>query len=73
LGVSAQVKLAKDSAGNRYAIKIMNKEDEEVDYDDLASTEIKTLQALKHPGIVNMIENGTGMSINSKKDKSKEV
>lgn len=63
-GVSCKVKLAKDATGTRYAIKILHNDDAFV---DLIKTEVETLKALKHPGIVNLVETGTNVMSNPKK------
>jgi serine/threonine protein kinase len=42
-GVSCKVKLAKDSAGTRYAIKILHADES---FDELVETEVNALAAL---------------------------
>ena len=63
-GVSCKVKLAKDATGTRYAVKILHNDDVFV---DLIKTEVETLKTLKHPGIVNLVETGSGAIVNPKK------
>jgi 5'-AMP-activated protein kinase, catalytic alpha subunit len=68
-GVSCKVKLAKNGAGDRFAIKIFSKD---IDFEELMETELKILKQLSHPGIVNFVEQGSGIQENSKKG-TKEV
>ena len=63
-GVSCKVKLAKDATGTRFAVKILHNDDCFV---ELIKTEVECLMNLKHPGIVNLVEQGTGVMTNSKK------
>lgn len=63
-GVSCKVKLAKDNAGERYAIKIMNSDEA---FQELVQTECEALQALAHRNIVRLIEVGQGVQANPKK------
>jgi serine/threonine protein kinase len=56
-GVSCKVKLAKDAAGTRYAIKIM-KSDES--FQELIQTEVNILTQLNHQHIVRLVEYATG-------------
>ena len=63
-GVSCKVKLAKDATGTRFAVKILHNDDAFV---DLIKTEVETLKSLKHPGIVNLVETGSGVMANPKK------
>ena len=69
-GVSCKVKLAKDEAGTRYAVKILHQDEQ---FQELIDTEVETLTKIKHPNIVNMIEVGEGDQANSKKGASKKV
>lgn len=69
-GVSCKVKLAKDDAGTRYAVKILHQDEQ---FQELIETEVETLTKVKHPNIVNMIEVGEGDQTNSKKGASKKV
>lgn len=68
-GVSCKVKLAKDNTGTRYAVKVLHNDEE---FLELIQAEIKTLEKLKHPNIVNLIESGKGIMANQKKS-PKEV
>ena len=63
-GVSCKVKLAKDDTGTRYAIKLLNNDDQ---FEDLIKAEVNSLRNLKHPNIVNLVEVGQGVCINPKK------
>lgn len=63
-GVSCKVKLAKDATGTRYAVKILHNDESLA---DLIKTEVATLKTLQHPGIVNMIEEGSALMSNPKK------
>jgi serine/threonine protein kinase len=69
-GVSCKVKLAKDDAGTRYAIKILHQDEQ---FQELVETEVDTLTKVKHPNIVNLVEVGEGQQANSKKNVSKTV
>ena len=69
-GVSCKVKLAKDATGTRFAVKILHNDD---CFAELIKTEVKTLENLQHPGIVNLVEQGTGEMADDKKGKSKTV
>jgi len=69
-GVSCKVKLAKDDAGTRYAIKILHQDEQ---FQELVETEVDTLKKVKHPNIVNLVEVGEGQQTNSKKNASKQV
>jgi len=69
-GVSFKVKLAKDDAGTRYAIKILHQDEQ---FQELVETEVDTLTKVKHPNIVNLVEVGEGQQANSKKNVSKTV
>jgi len=62
-GVSCKVKLARDSFGNRYAIKIF-KSSKIDDYKDLMKTEVDVLIKLHHDNIVNLIEVGNDYLLN---------
>ena len=68
-GVSCKVKLAKDDAGARYAIKILHSEQT---FQELIQTECEALRNLEHPNIVRLIEVGQGLQKNPKKGQ-KEV
>jgi len=63
-GASCKVKLAKDSAGNEYAMKILkgNKR-----FKRFIQAEVETLSMIKHPNIVNLIEHGEGVEGDSMK------
>lgn len=63
-GRFGEVRHAKDDSGNRFAIKILKKDE---DFSDLIKTEVKSLQQLKHLNIVNIIECSSDQLINSKK------
>ena len=65
-GVSCKVKLAKDNTGQRYAIKILKKDDE---FLDLIKTEVNVLKNLNHPNIVNLKEVSNGVVESTKKSK----
>jgi len=69
-GVSCKVKLAKDDAGTRYAVKILHQDEQ---FQELVETEVDTLTKVKHPNIVNLVEVGEGQQTNSKKGQSKNV
>lgn len=63
-GVSCKVKLAKDAAGTRYAVKILHNDEA---FLELIKAEVETLKNLKHPNIVNLVESASGIMSNSKK------
>lgn len=52
-GVSSKVKLAKDAAGTRYAIKIIHSDEA---FDELIETEVAALTNLQHRNIVGLVE-----------------
>ena len=62
-GTFSKVKIGKDESGNRYAIKILKKDE----YSDLIKTEVESLQHLKHPNIINIIEVSSGQIKNVNK------
>lgn len=68
-GVSCKVKLAKDEAGTRYAIKIIHSNQS---FQELIDTEVQALAQLQHKNIVRLVEVNTGHQTNPKKG-SKEV
>jgi serine/threonine-protein kinase Chk1 len=69
-GASCKVRLAKSVDGSkRYAAKIFKRD---ICIDEILSTELKTMARLKHPGILNLVDQGTGLQENPKKG-SKEV
>lgn len=58
-GANSKVKLAVDKKTNEYfAVKILKKGNPNLDHKflELVITEVKTLIALKHPNILNLIE-----------------
>lgn len=63
-GASCKVKVAKDSNGNEYAMKILkgNKR-----FKRFIQAEVETLSMIKHPNIVNLIEHGEGLEGDSMK------
>lgn len=63
-GVSCKVKLARDAANKRYAIKIIKSDQV---FAELVATEVETLKKLNHPNIVNLIEVGNGALTHPKK------
>ena len=63
-GVSCKVKLAKDSAGTRYAIKILHSDES---FQELIDTEVQALAQLQHPNIVRLVEVNQGQQVNPKK------
>jgi len=63
-GVSCKVKLAKDDANNRYAIKLMSKD---IDFQELMVAELDTLRQCAHPHVIGLIEAGKGLQENPKK------
>lgn len=63
-GVSCKVKLAKDSAGTRYAIKIFHSDEA---FEQLIGTEVQTLSQLAHTNVVRLIEVNEGTQQNPKK------
>jgi len=63
-GVSCKVKLARDQANKRYAIKIIKSGEV---FEQLIETEVETLKKLNHPNIVNLVEVGNGVLSNPKK------
>ena len=56
-GVSCKVKLAKDAAGTRYAIKIIHSDES---FQELIDTEVSALAQLQHRNIVRLIEVNQG-------------
>lgn len=68
-GASCKVRLAKGPDGKRYAAKIYKKD---VEIDKVLMTELEAMSKLKHPGILNLVDKGTGLQENPKKG-SKEV
>ena len=70
-GVSCKVKLAKDDANNRYAVKIFSKD---IDFAELMDAELATLRQCAHPNVIGLIESGKGTQNHSKKaEKCKSV
>lgn len=70
-GVSCKVKLAKDDANNRYAVKIFSKD---IDFAELMDAELATLRQCAHPNVIGLIESGKGTQNHSKKaEKNKSV
>ena len=63
-GVSCKVKLAKDAAGTRYAIKIIHSEES---FQELIDTEVQALAQLQHENIVRLVEVNQGQQVNPKK------
>ena len=63
-GVSCKVKLAKDDAGTRYAIKILHSDES---FQELIDTEVSALAQLQHPNIVRLVEVNQGQQVNPKK------
>ena len=63
-GVSCKVKLAKDAAGTRYAIKIIHSSET---FEELIQTEVEALTQLQHVNIVRLVEVNQGMQVNPKK------
>ena len=57
-GASCKVKIAKDNQGNKYAIKILNRNKH---FRRFIEAEVQTLSHLRHPNIVNLVEHGSGM------------
>ena len=53
-GASCKVKIAKDNEGNKYAMKILNGRKR---FRRFIEAETDALSQIKHPNIVNMIEN----------------
>lgn len=68
-GASCKVRLAKAPDGKRVAAKIFKSD---IVFDDMLKAELATMQKLKHPGVINIIEQGTGLQQNAKKG-SKQV
>ena len=68
-GVSCKVKLAKDSAGTRYAIKILHSDES---FQELIETEVQAMTQLQHRNITRLVEVGEGTQANPKKG-SKQV
>jgi serine/threonine protein kinase len=56
-GASCKVRLAKDNNKIRYAAKIFKSD---VHFSDMLKTELEIMSKLKHPGIINLIEQGSG-------------
>lgn len=52
-GVSCKVKLAKDDADRRYAVKILKGDSS---FDELIQTEVEALFMLEHPNIIKIHE-----------------
>lgn len=69
MGASCKVRLAKSADGKRYAAKIFKRD---ICIDEVLSTELKTMAKLKHHGILNLVDQGTGLQENPKKG-TKEV
>ena len=65
-GVSCKVKLAKDAAGTRYAIKIIHSDES---FQELIDTEVSALAQLQHRNIVRLVEVNQGEQHNPKKGK----
>jgi serine/threonine protein kinase len=63
-GVSCKVKLAKDDANNRFAVKIFGKD---IDFGELMSAELDTLRQCAHPNVIGLVESGKGTQENKKK------
>jgi serine/threonine protein kinase len=63
-GVSCKVKLAKDDANARYAIKILKQDSE---FDELVKTEVDALKALDHEHIIKLFEVDEGVQSHPKK------
>lgn len=63
-GVSCKVKLARDSAGARYAIKVMRAG---ADWQECVDTELGVLSQLQHPNIVSLVESGEGVKSHPKR------
>lgn len=63
-GVSCKVKLARDSAGTRYAIKIMRPGQ---DFEECVDNELRVLKDLQHQNIVNLVEVGEGQQVHPRK------
>lgn len=64
-GVSCKVKLARDTRGQRFAIKIMNRHD---DVSPLTQAEFETLSQIpQHDNIVRLFEVGRGYQEHPKK------
>lgn len=63
-GVSCKVKLAKDSSGQRYAIKIIHSD---ATFDELVEKECEALAQLQHRNIVRLVEVNQGQQTNPKK------
>lgn len=60
-GASCKVRLAKTADGRRVAAKIFKND---IVFDEVLKTELATMQKLKHPNVINIIEQGTGMQEN---------
>ena len=63
-GVSCKVKLARDAANKRYAIKIIKSGEV---FSELVATEVEILKKLQHPNIINLVEVGNGALSHPKK------
>ena len=63
-GVSCKVKLAKDGANTRYAVKIIHSN---ADFQELINSEVEALSTLQHPNIVRLVEVKTGTQSNPRK------
>ena len=60
-GVSCKVKIARDSRGQRYAIKIMNRHEQ---VSELTEAEFQVLSSIPHhENIVKLIEVGRGYQV----------
>ena len=57
-GASCKVKVAKDSFGNKFAMKILNPDK---NFRKFIKAEVETLSMIRHPHIVNLIEHGEGV------------
>ena len=58
VGASCKVKLARDTEGNRYAIKILKQNKQ---LKSFIEAEVETLRTINHPNIVNLVESGEGL------------
>ena len=63
-GVSCKVKLARDSAGARYAIKLMKSAEA---LQECIDTELDVLRHMNHRNIVKLVEVGQGYQVHPKK------
>jgi serine/threonine protein kinase len=67
-GGTCKVRLAKNAEGERVAAKIFKNG---IYFDSQLQTELATMQKLKHPGVINVIEQGTGFQVNKRKGSKK--